>query len=237
MKCLTSLLCMLATVSAMEKIELDSGNPGRERIFSKEHSEGDIPRFNLQEEGYLDLTALEVASLVLSRIRCQLSEGYRKSSIEIILGLLNSGERTDFYSAITFLKARFVDLSKRDENLELVSSVYSVLLKTDYADSKRFSWGLSTSQELVLYKEGESFALVLSPYEKVILEINHEVPAFWANIELRKDAGIQHTKIQVLDLLNTSIDDAMLKLKSRTQIVSSLENALANLIIIKSDAV
>lgn len=241
MKCLTSLVFLgfLSFLAIYSSGNVELLSP-KSSVFTSDAAKGiaqndeDVFRFNVREENYLDLTALEAASVVLSRMRCQFSEALQNNSIETILVLLNSGETTDFNSAIAFLKARFVDLPEKDKNLQLVSSVYNVLLSRDYADSKHFLWGISAAQELVVHKEGESSALILSPYEQTIIEINHEIPAFWANIELHKDAGPEHTKIQVLNLLTANIDETIRKLSDRTLALPVFENALVKLQIMKS---
>jgi hypothetical protein len=182
-----------------------------------------------EEKVSLDLNPFEVASVILARLYLLADENsYSKRSLETIFGLLITNEKVDVSCALSMLKTRFVDVGETSKELTLAASLFDVLQQPKVATK----WGISTDNKLISLETEATDAeeIALSQYENSIIRMNREIPMFWANIEIHKGAGPQHTHVYALSLLTKPLAESISILEKRTQINQTLVKILSELV-------
>jgi len=181
-----------------------------------------------EEKVSLDLSPFEVASVILVRLYLSLEASCSKNSLETIFGLLITKDFVDLSRALSILKTRFVDVGETSKELTLVASLFDVLQQPN-VDTK---WGISTDNKLISLETEATDAeeIALFQYENSIIRMNREIPMFWANIEIRKGAGPQHTHVYALSLLTKPLAESISILEKRTQINQTLVKILSELV-------
>lgn len=195
--------------------------------MEKQHDE--LTRENLPTQSNSiirnDLTLFEASCIILSRLSLSATDSYLKSSLETIFGLLITREKADLFGALSMLKIRFVDAEQTSSDTTLAASLWGVFQQPN----KATKWGISPDNKLLPHKAAETEELSLSPYENSIIRMNRVIPWFWANIEVRKDAGRQHIHVCTLSLLTKPPTEAISILENRAQRNQELVDVLEEL--------